>query len=192
MNIKFTAYQRTTGQVLFSGTADDPATVVNGDTAVLIGEVYNGGWLGGDNFDQHFDVPAQPSGAYVFDWTTKQWYDPRTLQDLKDEHWTLMKLARAAAIDAPLPTPYGVFDSDASARTSITDAVLMLQKVGPAGTIDFTLADNTVVTLTTAQMVQVGLLLGQKVQQAYTIARARRTQIEAATTPAEVEAVTWE
>jgi hypothetical protein len=151
--------------------------------------------LEGEQYDQHMEMPAQPSGAHVFDWTTKQWVDPRTLKDLQDARWEIIKAARAAYIDAPLSTPHGTFDSDASARTSITDAVLMLKSqedLGQAGTIDFTLADNSVVTLTTSQMVEVGLLLGQKIQQAYTTSRARRAAIEAATTPAEVDAISWD
>lgn len=139
-------------------------------------------------------IPTQDSPDTIFDWATKQWYDPRTLEDLKDAKWAQVKAAREAAIDAALPTPYGTFDSDASARTSITDAVLMLQSLAALGqptTVDFTLADNSVVTLTTAEMVNVGLLLGQKVQAAYAAARALRAQIEASTTPAEVAAVAW-
>lgn len=191
MNIKFTAYQKSTGQVEYSGTASDPASIETDNIGILVGEVYNGGWLEGE---VHHEVPVQPDPAQRWGWGTKTWYDPRTLQDRKDAKWEAIKVSRASLIDAPLLTPYGTFDSDASARTSITDAVLMLKSMedmGQAGTIDFTLANNSVITLTTAQMVEVGLLLGQKVQQAYTTSRARRVQIEAATTPAEVEAVAW-
>ena len=191
MNIQFTAFDKATGEVQFSGTASDPSTIETDMIGVLVGAVYNGGWLEGE---VHYDVPAQPDPAQVWDWGTKTWYDPRTLQDRKDAKWEAIKAARASLIDAPLSTPFGVFDSDASARTSITDAVLMLKSMedmGQAGTIDFTLANNSVIALTTAQMVEVGLLLGQKVQLAYTTSRVRRVQIEAATTPAEVEAVAW-
>lgn len=117
-----------------------------------------------------------------------------TLAQLKEAQWATIKAAREAAIDAPLVTPYGTVDSQAKDRTNITDAILLLQTLEAAGTpttIDFTLADNTAVTLTTAQMVNIGLLLGQKVQAAHGQARARRAQIDAATTKAEVEAVVW-
>lgn len=120
--------------------------------------------------------------------------DMRSLQDFKDAQWTAIKQARAAAIDAPLVTPYGTFDSNVAARTSITDAVLMLQTLeglSQPTTIDFTLADNQVVTLTTAQMVQVALLLGQQVQAAYGRARDLRVQIEAAPDPATVDLIIW-
>lgn len=144
--------------------------------------------------DQLQRKSERPNHTATWDDSTMEWVDTRTLQDLKDAKWGQIKAAREAAIDAPLSTPFGDFDSDERAQKSITDAVLMLQSLeslGTPGTIDFTLFDNSVVTLDTAQMVQVGLLLGQKVQAAYTLARALRLQIDAATTPAEVAAVVW-
>lgn len=138
-------------------------------------------------------VPA-PTPHHTFDWPTKQWLDPRTLQDHKDTKWKSIKASREAAIDAPLVTAFGVFDSRAADRNNITDAVLMLQTLAALGTpttIDFTLADNSTVLLTTAQMVTVGLLLGQKVQSAHARARAKRLAIDAASTLIQLEGITW-
>lgn len=118
----------------------------------------------------------------------------RTINQLKADKWNEMKAARDAALLAPLVTPFGTFDASVPAQKSITDAVLMLQTLASLGTptdIDFTLADNTTVTLTTPQMVQVGLMLGQRTQQAYAQARALRAQIESATDAAAVAAITW-
>lgn len=143
---------------------------------------------------KRIEFAPKPSPFHQFDYTLKQWIDPRTLQDLKDAKWTAIKQARAAAIDSPLVTPYGTFDSNVAARTSITDAVLMLQTLeglGQPTTIDFTLANNSTVTLTTAQMVQVALLLGAQVQVSHARSRALRLQIEAATTPEGVAAIVW-
>jgi len=140
------------------------------------------------------DMPPQPSHHHVFNYTTKQWEDPRTLQDFKDQQWSAIKQARSSAIDAPLVTPYGTFDSDAAGRTSITDAVLLannLTAMSMPVAIEFTLSDNTSVTLNAEQMVHVGMLLGQKVQTAHPRSQTMRAQIETATTVAEVEAVVW-
>jgi hypothetical protein len=117
-----------------------------------------------------------------------------SLDNLKMKRWAYIKQSRTDAIASPLTTPYGVFDCTPTARTSITDAVLMLQTLASMGTpttIDFTLADNSVVTLNTSQMIEVGLMLGQKVQIAHSRARVLRLQGEAATTVAEVEAIVW-
>lgn len=116
------------------------------------------------------------------------------LQDHQAAKWLQVKQARESAINAPLATPYGTFDAHAKARASITDAVLLLQALSAQGTpqtIDWTLADNTVVTLTTAQMAEVGVLLGQQVQAAYAQARSLRLQIDTSTTPQEVALVVW-
>lgn len=137
---------------------------------------------------------ARPSGRHVFDWPTHQWIDPRSLAEHKDAKWEEVKAAREAAINAPLVTPHGTFDSGPSDRTNITDAVLMAQTLAALGqpvAIDFTLADNAVATLNAAQMVEVGLYLGAKVQAAYATARTLRGAIEAATTIAQVQAIHW-
>jgi hypothetical protein len=139
-------------------------------------------------------ILAKPSPHHTFNYTTKQWQDPRTLQDFKDQQWSAIKQARSSAIDAPLVTPYGTFDSDAAGRTSITDAVLLannLTAMSMPVAIEFTLSDNTSVTLNAEQMAHVGMLLGQKVQTAHPRSQTMRAQIETATTVAEVEAVVW-
>ncbi len=121
--------------------------------------------------------------------------DLRTLEQRKADRWGQMKAARTAAIDAPLSTPYGIFDSGPADRTNITDAVLVAQTLTGLGqpvAIAWTLADNTTATLDAGQMVTVGLLLGAKVQAAHARGRVVREAIEAAATAAEVEAVAWD
>lgn len=139
-------------------------------------------------------MPVRPDIHQVFDYATKSWIDLRTLQDFKDAAWTRIKTSRESAIDSNLVTPYGTFDCKAKDRTNMTDAVLMLQTLNAIGqptTIDFTLADNSTVVLTTTEMVTVALLLGQKVQAAHSQARALRAQIDAANSSTELEAIVW-
>ena len=122
------------------------------------------------------------------------WVDMRSLATIKDAKWGDIKAAREEYIDAPLVTPYGTFDCKVKDRTNITDAVLLLQTLAAVGTptnIDFTLSDNSTVSLTTTEMVTVGLLLGQKVQAAHTQARTLRAQIDAANSSTELEAIVW-
>ncbi len=140
------------------------------------------------------EFPPKPLVFYVFDYALKQWIDPRSLDDVKLAQWEMIKRARATAIYTPISTSFGNFDASPSAQKSITDAVLMMQTLAAMGTpttIDFTLADNTTATLTTAQMVQVGLLLGAQTQAAHAKGRALREQIDAATTSAAVQAINW-
>ena len=125
---------------------------------------------------------------------TMQWSDDRTLGQRKADKWAEIKLARAAGIDAPMATPFGTFDCAGTAFTSITAAAQMasaLMASGQSIAIDFTLADNSTVTLTPANMVSVGLLLGAKVQAIYAIARTLRTQTDAANSAAQLDALKW-
>lgn len=124
--------------------------------------------------------------------------DLRTLERRRSDKWEQIKAARAAAIDAPLPVPgIGTFDCDEASRANIANAALLMQTMaatlqpGEVPTIDFTLADNTVATLTAGQMVEVALHMGAKVQAAHATGRLLREAIDAAATAAEVEAVAW-
>lgn len=179
------------GQVLQIGSH---AVEIDGARTVAVG-----GWVDAasqyiDETDAVVDMPPQPSAEHVFDWATHAWIDPRTLAQHQAARWEAMKVAREVAISAPLSTPYGTFDATPAARTNITDAVLMAQTLAAAGSpvaIDFTLADNSVVTLSAAQMVEVGLCLGARTQAAYATARALRAAIAAATSIEDVLAIEW-
>lgn len=190
--IQFTAYKSDTGEILYSGTADNPMELERDGVSVLLEAV--GVFPGYVKKGVVHPLPSKPSEGRTFDFQAKEWVDTRTLAQVRDAKWSAIKLDREAAISAVLNTPYGQFDCGPKDRTNITNAVLMLQTleaIGSPATIDFTLADNTTATLTTAQMVTVGLLFGQKVQVAYGTGRLRRAAIEAAKSVAQVEAVTW-
>lgn len=136
--------------------------------------------------------PAKPSKYHTWNSPAKAWTDPRSFEELKAAAWEAIKADRAAAIDAPLTTPFGTFDSNSDGRRNIADLVLMLNNTAtPPVIIDFTLADNSTATLTPAQMVSVGLLLGQKVQGAHATARILRAQIAAASTPGQLTSIKW-
>lgn len=191
MNRNFTAFDPATGQVLFGGSAYNPESMASPQRSILLDVDYRDGWL---DAGVHHTQPAQPSPHHVFNYTTKQWQDPRTLDDLKAAKWAEIKQARAAEIASPLVTPYGTFDADAHSRTAITDSVLLLQtlsKRGRPATINFTLANNADVALSVSQIEDVGLMLGEKTNAAFERGRLRREAIEAATTAGEVDTIVW-
>lgn len=137
---------------------------------------------------------ARPQHKVQWSNSAKDWIDLRTLEQRKAQKWEEIKQARSDALDALLETPYGDFDSDPESRQNITDSVLLvktLNELGQPSSIDFTLADNTVRTMTAAEMIEVGLLLGAKVQAAHAAGRALRLQLDAAQTSEEVDSVVW-
>ena len=110
----------------------------------------------------------------------------------QNRRWEALKIARDAAIDAGVETPFGTFDSDPQSRANLGDAVLAARiSQDPAFSIEWTLADNTSVTLSAEQLVTVGLLVMQHVNQQHAIGRAKRAAVYAATSIEEVEAIVW-
>ncbi len=135
-------------------------------------------------------IPQRPSVYHVFNYTTKQWEDPRTLDDLKKAQWSTIKQALTAAEYAGFTWDGSTFDSDTLSQNRIMNHVTLAQ-MSPEFVIDWTLADNTVRTLIREEMVAVGIALGVHVQTQFAKAQALRVLIDAANTVEEVEAVIW-
>lgn len=144
-----------------------------------------------------YQQPPPPDTALcTWAWldATKRWAPVKTLVALKADKWDAIKAARDAAINAPLFTPHGTFDSDPISRANIAGDMAIAQTLAgasPPFSIIYTLADNTSVVLDTPGMVSVGLALGAKVQAAFATARALRGQIDAATTADAINSITW-
>jgi hypothetical protein len=134
--------------------------------------------------------PDAPSLHHVFNYTTKQWEDPRTLADLKSAQWVTIKRARSAAEYAGFTWDGSTFDSDAISQNRITGAVTLAQ-MSSTFSIDWVLADNTVRTLNQSDMLAVGAALGAHVAAIFAKGVLLREQIEAATTAEEVAGVVW-
>ena len=139
----------------------------------------------------------RPSMIHVFDFVNKEWIDPRNVSQLAAAKWEEIKVARQAAIDAPLITPFGVFDANTAKgdQLNITNAVLLANNLTAMGfpvEIEFTLYDNTVLILDAPMAIQVGLLLGAQIKAARNRATALRDLIFSDNiTPADLAAITW-
>lgn len=137
-------------------------------------------------------IPAQPSASHVWSWQNKQWdYD---LTEGRAQAWSRIKSVRESVEFGPFAWSGQTFDGDSESQRRIQGAAqlaTMAQATGQPFSIDWTLADNTQVTLTAGEMIGVGVALGQHVNGAHGIARTLRTQIDAATTPEELEAIQW-
>jgi hypothetical protein len=92
--MKFTAFDRTTRQVLFAGTTDS-TDGFGENVEVLDGFEYQGdGWVGESG--EYHPVPEQPSPHHVFNYTAKQWEDPRT----PETEWPVVRAQRNALLSA--------------------------------------------------------------------------------------------
>lgn len=138
--------------------------------------------------------PPQPSKHHTFNWQTKQWQDPRTLQDLQTAQWATIKQARDAAELGPFSCNGMRFDGDLNAQRRLAAYISVSKSAIAAGqpfSAEFTLADNTLVMLSAQDFVGIELAKVQSVAAAFAHATALRAQIEAASTAAQVAAVVW-
>ena len=119
--------------------------------------------------------------------------DSEILMRAKERAWGITKAQRDAKEFGPFTWGVHTFDGDANAQRRINLAVMDAQAAMQSGRewlIHWTLADNDVVTLSAHDMISVAMAMGANINQAHEWARAKRAQIEAATTVAEIDAIT--
>ena len=119
------------------------------------------------------------------------WVDQRTMDQRRAAKWIDVKAWRAAAEFSPLTVGAYTFDANQESQQKIAGSVQLALMAPITWTTDWTLTDNTVCTLTRAEMVNVGVALGQRTGAIYSTARALRVQIDAASTSAELAAIVW-
>lgn len=111
-----------------------------------------------------------------------------------DAAWERIKAARDAQAAAGFTYNGITYDSDPVSVGRINAAVttaILAQSMGQPYSIDWTVADNSVVTLDGPGMMSMGLACAQHVGAQFDRARALRDKLAAATTKADIDAVTW-
>lgn len=191
MILWYTVYDPQSGRITAAFTADEASAETNTPEGMarLVGRFdFRDGYIDAGSL---VPFPPQPSPQHVFDWGTHAWVDPRSLADLKAEHWVAIKAARDAAEFGGFTWDGSMFDSDLTSQSRIQGAA-QLAGLDPTNfSIDWTLADNSVRTLNAQEMTAVGVALGAHVGTQHAIGRSLRSQIEAATSAAELDAIAW-
>lgn len=140
----------------------------------------------GDRPDDTLTRTAVSTGiADVGGVPVRQWaLEPLPLDDAKAMVWTEAKAARDQHENGGVTIAgVGTFQSDAISREYINGAVLMAQIAiaqSQPYSINWTLADNSVVTLDAAAMIGVGVAAGQHVAACHAVAQGLRAAIETA------------
>lgn len=147
------------------------------------------GYVSGTNY---VPLPEKPSSIHEFNWITKQWEDPRTLQDLKDAKWEAIKLARAAHETGTFQWNGHTIDADMARLNGAATSVMIAQAAGYTYSDVWTLADNTTIPVTGQDIFAMGLALAAHVSACHAQGRALRQLIYSRTTKEEVDAITWE
>ncbi|MNV54734.1 hypothetical protein D3C71_1469430 [compost metagenome] len=184
-------YDKTTGFISSAGTTCFPELLETEASGIIAG-------ASADVMGDYVDVATKqikPKGPrplphHTFDYVSKTWVDLRTLDDLKYAKWEGFKTARDAAEFGGFIWDGSRFDSDAISQSRIQGAV-QLAAMAPGFSLDWTLADNSIRTLNAADMAAVGAALGAHVAILHADARELRTQINAATTAAQLDGIRW-
>ena len=196
MNIHITIYNKETGKIR-------GITVCNEDSK--LNQCLDSEWFIEGSFDpftHYMDVeknevramPPSPSENHIFDYNTKDWIDPRTLDDHKSAKWKEIKRQRDVAEFTTFTYNNMEFDGDLDAQRRLAAYISVSKSSIAAGQpfeAEFTLANNINVTLTAQDFVGIELAMVQAVAATFNHASALRAQIDAATTVQEVESITW-
>ena len=137
------------------------------------------------DFDLHqfVSIGDPPSSHHVFDYASKQWVDPRTLDEIKNQKWQEIKKQRDALEFGGFVFDGGLYDSDQASQGRIMGASI-------AG-IDqvWTLADNTTRLLTAGQLQQLYAALQMHIAAAHERGRIARQLIYEATSKEQIDAI---
>lgn len=129
-------------------------------------------------------MPPRPEGYAEFDYRTKQWIDPRTLDEIKTQKWTEIKSMREQLEFGGFEYKGNIYDSDQVSQGRIMGAAI-------AGVDQvWTLANNTTVNLTGDELKELYAALQMHVAALHERGRIARFNLDSAMTPQEAEAVT--
>lgn len=170
-----------TGKLLFIIQGDNDSVELNTpEGAIAVEEparpnmYYKEGWI---------DMPVAPSDNHIFDYTVKQWVDPRTLDEIKAQKWDEIKSQRDRLEFGGFEFEGNIYDSDQVSQGRIMGASI-------AGVDQvWTLADNSTVELTAVQLQQLYAALQTHIATAHERGRIARQLIYEAETKEQVEAV---
>lgn len=194
----FIVYNNITGEILRSGTCTDEDfdVVRSNDSAIEgLGSYYTH-YISNSTaieYTEQQKILKSQKPKYPAAWSneTMSWVDLRSLEQLKVSKWEEVKQARQLADESPLITPYGVFDADYQSQQKIAGAVQLALMAPNTWSIDWTLHDNSVVTLTKSQLVEVGVTLGTRTSSLYEQSRTIRDSINNAESREALALVTW-
>lgn len=150
-----------------------------------------------DAYIRNGEVLLKPNKPNVFcewDYANASWFDPRSIQDFRDAQWAQIRNERDTREAAGFPYLGKTIDSDSRSVQRINTAVQAAQAASAANqpfTLFWTAQDNTTLWLDAAGIIGMPVALAMYANTLHETARTLRSQIDAATTPEEVQSITW-
>ena len=135
------------------------------------------------NGNAFVSIGEPPSPHHTFDYTTKQWIDPRSLDEIKAQKWAEIKLQRDQLEFGGFEFEGNTYDSDQVSQGRIMGAAAAcINKT-------WTLADNTTVELSASQLQQLYAALQAHIASVHERGRIARQLIHDAETKEQVESI---
>lgn len=130
-----------------------------------------------------YAAEGKPSETHIYDYDLKDWVDPRTLDEIKAQKWVEIKSQRDQLEFGGFEFDGGIYDSDQVSQGRIMGAAAAgLDQV-------WTLADNTTVELSAAQLQQLYAALQAHIASVHERGRIARQLIFDVETKEQVELV---
>lgn len=169
------------GKILFSIQANSEIIELNTPKDCIAVEdppkpnmFYENGWV---------DMPVQPSSNHIFDYNLKQWVDPRSIEQVREQKWSEVKSLRDQLEFGGFEFEGNIYDSDQVSQARIMGA--------SSSGIDqtWTLADNTTAELSASQLQQLYAVLQAHIASVHERGRIARQLIYEAETKEQVEEI---
>lgn len=201
MNIEwYTAYHIESGEIMATMMADSDSLEQNVQTgqSAIIGEYSNGiGYISYGAFSEYSSAvksakAQRPTYQAVWSNTSMAWVDYRGIHQVKADAWARIKAERDRRMAGTFTAAGKTYNCNREAiNTAATGAMLAKAALYLTWTKTWTLADETSVTLTADQVLTVARVCDDYISDLWATGRTLRTQIAAATTRSDIEAITW-
>lgn len=119
-------------------------------------------------------------------------YEEEPIENVKQRKILELKRHRDTAEVEPIEYKGNLYDYDEKARDRINAAIIALELQGEGATIEWTTADNADTPVTANDLKMIIAAVAVRSNKLHTAYRVAKEKVEAATTAAEVEAVTME
>lgn len=137
-------------------------------------------------------IPLSLSDESLADLGVTVVYEEEPLEVLRQRKITELKYQRDIAEVQPIEYNGNLYDYDEKARDRINAAIIALDVQGADASIDWTTADNADVKVTADDLKMIIAAVAVRSNKLHTAYRIAKEKVEAATTAAEVEDVTFE
>ena len=137
-------------------------------------------------------IPLSISEDALKDLGVEVTHEDEPIEYLKERKIETLKMQRDKAEVEPIEYNGHSYDFDSKARDRISAAIIALELQGEGATIEWTTADNADTPVTANDLKMIIAAVAVRSNKLHTAYRVAKEKVEAATTAAEVEAVTME